>query len=210
MNIGERIRTARLKRGLTLLEVANKVGKTEATIQRYESGNIKNLKNDTIKDLADALNVSPAYIMGWEELETSQLSAEYPYYPVSVSAGVPVDIGSVTDAETISVPDVILGRHAGSKDIFFTRVNGESMNKIIPDGSLIAVKRVTPDQIKNGDIVVYSNGYDFSVKRFYEFEDKLIFKPESTDPSFTDHVLSKTNEDLRIHGKVVTYIVNLV
>lgn len=44
-----------------------KIGKTEATVQRYESGNIKNLKNDTIESIATALNVNPAYLMGWVE-----------------------------------------------------------------------------------------------------------------------------------------------
>ena len=46
MNLGERMKRIRLKKGITLLEIANKLNKTEATIQRYESGNIKNLKSD--------------------------------------------------------------------------------------------------------------------------------------------------------------------
>ena len=48
-------------------DLGNKIGKTEATVQRYESGEIKNLKNDIIEAIADALDVSPAYLMGWDD-----------------------------------------------------------------------------------------------------------------------------------------------
>ena len=43
MKLHERIKECRLDRGMTLLEVANALGVREATAQRYESGEIKNL-----------------------------------------------------------------------------------------------------------------------------------------------------------------------
>ena len=67
MTFSKRLKESRKKQGITLSELGNRINKTEATIQRYESGNIKNLKNDTIEELATALNVSPAYLMGWED-----------------------------------------------------------------------------------------------------------------------------------------------
>lgn len=69
MNIGNKIRELRQKNGYTLLEISEKLGVKEATVQRYESGNIKNLKQDTIGKLADILHTTPAYLMGWEEKE---------------------------------------------------------------------------------------------------------------------------------------------
>ncbi|WP_241965705.1 helix-turn-helix domain-containing protein [Staphylococcus simulans] len=59
------MKQSREKQGMTLAELGRKIGKTEATVQRYESGNIKNLKNDTIESIASALNVNPAFLMGW-------------------------------------------------------------------------------------------------------------------------------------------------
>ena len=71
MNVGERIRSKRLEKGMTLLEVANLLGVKEATVQRYESGEIKNLKQKTIAHLAEIFDTSPAFLMGWEKnLET--------------------------------------------------------------------------------------------------------------------------------------------
>lgn len=79
-----------------------------------------------------------------------------------------------------------------------------------PHNSLIAVKQIEFYELRNGDIVVYSNGNEYAVKRFYDFGDKLVFKPESNDPHFVDYIVNKEDADnLRLHGKVVAYIVNL-
>ena len=67
MNIGERIKARRNEIGLTLKEVAEKLGVKDATVQRYESGSIKNMKYETIASLAEILNVSPSWLLGWDD-----------------------------------------------------------------------------------------------------------------------------------------------
>jgi len=62
----KRIKQRRLELNMTLVELAKKVGVRDATIQRYESGEIKNIKKATIVKLARALQTTPAYLMGWE------------------------------------------------------------------------------------------------------------------------------------------------
>lgn len=65
--LNDRIKEMRKKNGLTLLEVAEYLGVQEATVQRYESGGIKNLKHDTICKLADLFGCDPRYLVGWSE-----------------------------------------------------------------------------------------------------------------------------------------------
>lgn len=65
--LGKRIKKRREALGLTLLDVAKAVGVSEATIQRYESGDIKNPKQPRIAALARALHVDANYLMGWDE-----------------------------------------------------------------------------------------------------------------------------------------------
>lgn len=65
--INKRIKEARTRKDLTLLEVATKLGVSEATVQRYESGDIKNIKHKTIIDLSNIFDCTPAYLMGWED-----------------------------------------------------------------------------------------------------------------------------------------------
>ena len=78
--MAKRIKELRLKNKLTLLEVANALGVSEATAQRYESGEIKNLKYDTIVALANLFKVSPGYLMGWESDDEESFSAHEEYY----------------------------------------------------------------------------------------------------------------------------------
>ena len=68
MLIGGRIRDLREGCNLTLEEVAHHCGVNKATIQRYESGVIDVKRNTAIK-LAEVLNSTPAYIMGWSEAD---------------------------------------------------------------------------------------------------------------------------------------------
>lgn len=62
------------------------------------------------------------------------------------------------DLETIRIPDSLMGKWAGREDIFMTRVNGDSMNKVIPHSSLIAVKEVTLEELYDNDMVVLVMG----------------------------------------------------
>lgn len=63
----ERLKWLRKERSrITLEELAKKVGLSKATIQRYENGIITNIPSDKIELLAEALETTPGFIMGWE------------------------------------------------------------------------------------------------------------------------------------------------
>lgn len=64
--IGSRIKAARKDRGLTLLELASKVGLSEGNVQRYESGNIANISISVLVKFACALTIKPEELLGWE------------------------------------------------------------------------------------------------------------------------------------------------
>jgi transcriptional regulator with XRE-family HTH domain len=67
MTTGERIKKARLELGMTQEELGEKVGVQKAAINKYETGIVVNLKRGVIVKLADVLNVTPEYLMGWDE-----------------------------------------------------------------------------------------------------------------------------------------------
>lgn len=75
--LNERIKEMRLLRGFTLSYVADELGVKEATMQRYESGEIKNIKHEYIVKLSEIFNCSPSYLMGWEDSQLQRLSAYY-------------------------------------------------------------------------------------------------------------------------------------
>lgn len=212
MTVGERIKARRKQLKMSADELGKRIGKNRATIYRYESSEIEDMPYNIVLPLAEALNVTPAYLMGWEE-PGKQIESDYVYIPTSVSAGMAITAEPVQsyNVEKITIPDALMGKWAGSKKVRIMHVNGESMNRTIPHGSLIAVKEIELHELRNGDIVVYSNDHnEFAVKRFYRSDNTLIFRPDSVDPRFTDHIYNLGNtRNLKIHGKVVLYIVEL-
>jgi transcriptional regulator with XRE-family HTH domain len=68
------IRNRRKNLNMTMKELAKKVGVSEGTISRWESGDISNMKRDKIKALADALEVSPSEMMGWQKVDLEVMS----------------------------------------------------------------------------------------------------------------------------------------
>lgn len=67
MKVGERIKKRRLELGISVDELATIIRKDRATIYRYESSEIEGMPIPIIAPLANALKVSPAYLMGWED-----------------------------------------------------------------------------------------------------------------------------------------------
>lgn len=77
MSLKDNIKAKRQEQKMTLEELANKIGTTRQTIQKYESGVISNIPLDKIEKLAEALDCSPAYLMGWEETSKTPKLDEY-------------------------------------------------------------------------------------------------------------------------------------
>lgn len=66
MTLGQRIKAIREQQHITLAQVAEKIGVSEATVQRYESGEIRNPPQSRIEAIAAALNVTVGTLTGWE------------------------------------------------------------------------------------------------------------------------------------------------
>ena len=66
MTIGERIRKKREEIGISQTELAKKVGISKQTLYKYETNIITNIPSNTIENIANILNLSPAILMGWE------------------------------------------------------------------------------------------------------------------------------------------------
>ncbi len=69
MNTGDRIKQRRIALGLSVDELAEKIGKSRATIYRYENGDIENMPTPVLEPLAKALETTPADLMGWSPVE---------------------------------------------------------------------------------------------------------------------------------------------
>lgn len=209
-NLGAMIDYFRRLNDMTLEDMGRRLGKDQSAISKWISGTRSPKVDDLIK-LTKIFDTDIETLMyGTPESETSML---YPYFNGSVAAGTPahVDGECEKDAEKIEIPNHLMGKYSGSKGVFFLRVNGESMNNVIPHGSLIAVKMINYLELRKNDIVVFANDHEYSVKRFIDDtkNHRYIFRPDSTDEQFTDIIVSyEEAQDLKLIGKVILSIVN--
>lgn len=106
IGIGTRIKMTRLQQGMTQLELAKKMGyKSKAAICKVETGD-DNLTSDRVKLFADALNVTPGYLMGWERKDGEPKAPEH----IELSKHAKVIMAYATlDPSVQKVVDKILG-----------------------------------------------------------------------------------------------------
>ena len=81
MSIGQRIKTMRKQQGLSIDDLAYRLGKNRTTIYRYENGDIENLPLGILDSLANALNTTPAHLMGWDNVENNTSEIRMPDSP---------------------------------------------------------------------------------------------------------------------------------
>lgn len=65
MDLAQKIRLLREKRGMTLQQVADIVGVNKGTVGKWERGDVDNIQRKNIPPLAKALGVSIPYLMDW-------------------------------------------------------------------------------------------------------------------------------------------------
>ncbi len=137
-----------------------------------------------------------------------------PIYDLKAAASVfsELQIVNIVDYEWIELPS----GYKASKDLFACKVLGESMNKIIPNGSTCLFRRYTGGS-RNGKIVLAEHtskqesefGSAYTVKEYYSKKkikndlwshESIKLKPKSNNPEFTDIELS---EDESINLKVI-------
>ena len=75
MTLGERIRKLREEKLLSQTELAKMVGITKQSLYKYESSIITNIPSSKIESIAQKLETTPAYLMGWEDNKEDAFSS---------------------------------------------------------------------------------------------------------------------------------------
>lgn len=70
MNLGKNIKLLRKQKGLTQEDLAKHINSTKQSIFKYESGIVTNIPIDKLTTIAKVLGCSPAYLLGWENVNS--------------------------------------------------------------------------------------------------------------------------------------------
>lgn len=72
MDVGKKIKDARLKKGLTQTQLGDRVGVTKSAVMKWEKGIVENIKRSMILKLSDTLDISPLDVLGIEVTPSKQ------------------------------------------------------------------------------------------------------------------------------------------
>jgi repressor LexA len=215
MEFKDLLKNRRAEIGVTLEDVGNIVGVSKATVQRWESGAIKNIRRDKIEKLAIALKTTPGYLMGWNDSndcsnnnsrsEDSVLDVPniFPYNPIKripilghISAGLPLYAEEQIEGYTYTDLN-------GGSEYFALRVTGDSMTAArIFDGDLLIVRR-QPEVENEAIAVVMVNEENATVKRFNRTGDIVTLSPQSFNPAHKPQIYDLKTTSIKILGLVV-------
>ena len=126
----DRIKLMRKKTDMTIQEVADILKVSKGTVQRWESGNIKTIRQEHLAKLAQIWDVSPTWLAGWDNEDVP--TADKYRLPVigRVPAGTPISAVEFIEGY-IDIPKGIIDRF-GRSELFALRIVGDSMNKFVP------------------------------------------------------------------------------
>ena len=203
MNLYARIRARREELGITQDELAKRLGyKSRSTIAKIESGE-NDIPQSKIEAFADALSVTTAYLMGWDDSVSPSNIIPIPNtkrVPLlgTIACGNPITAIEDPD-EFVSMPDSV---HAD----FALRCQGDSMvNARILDGDVVYIRR--QDEVDNGDIAAVIIGDEATLKRVYvdKENDRLTLMAEN--PTFPPLVYQGADlEQVRVLRKAVAIL----
>lgn len=213
--VGKKIFKARKKLGLTRAELGKLVDLHETTVKRYEDGKIKNLSIDKLKEFAKVLNEPPEYFMDWGAYRPSYASYieesqfQYKTKPTTTILNVYGKIcagnGKLVYEDVI---DVIICPYPRAKgEIIALQVDGESMNKVTPNGVYSIIKLQT--DLENGQIAaVMIDKENAMLKKFYKLDDEtIVLKPENNDNDFKAMTFMGSDiNKLKIIGKYIGHV----
>lgn len=209
-DMAKRIKDLRTSQGMTLEQVAEKVGVGKSTVRKWETGLIANMRRDKIAALADALNTSPMYLMGWSDeinpIPALDISKFDNIYPVNlkkipllgeIACGKPIFANEDRESYVLAGSEI----HAD----FCLRAKGDSMiNARILDGDIVFIRK--QDMVDNGEIAAVAIGDDVTLKRvvYYPEQNLLILKAENS--KYQDMIYAQDQLDqVYILGKAIAF-----
>ena len=202
MEIREKLKQRRLELNLTMADVAKAVGVSEATVSRWESGNIADMRHSRIVALANVLQISPSVIMGWEDDDVYDVDNIIPMPKMkkipllgTIACGEPILAQENIDCD-VDIPE-------GINADFALRCKGDSMiDARILDGDIVYIRQ--QPTVNNGDIAAVLIGDEATLKRVYISGDTVTLV--ACNSKYQPFVYSGEQlNDVRILGKAVYF-----
>ena len=204
---------ARLKeglslRGMTQAELSRRANLDKSSISRYLKNEYKG-NQDAVYKISQALNVSEAWLMGYDvPMEPQGQSAPAKptippgFLPMPEMAQVPL-VGRIACGTPVTAEqnvEQIVSIPAAWRATFTLMCKGDSMAPRIQDGDLVAVR--SQPEVENGEIAAVRIGEEATLKHVYVYSNYIELRPEN--PEYNSIIkIGPEMEDVHIEGRVV-------
>ncbi len=208
-SVGQRIRERRESLQMSQEELALKLGyKSRSSINKIEIDG-RSVPQNKIKEIADALQTTPAFIMGWEEeVKVVPQFSEDSFLRIPLYEGLSCGTGAYIDeaaADFITIPGSMLRTN---KEYFANYASGDSMiNQNINDGDLMIFERV--NTIENGQVGSFIlDGQEATCKIFKRDSKTGLIMLLPANNAYDPIAIEKDNANFRVVGKLALVINN--
>ena len=205
MEFKDIIKNRRKELDLTLEEIGNAVGVAKATVLRWESGEIQNIRRDKIAALANILRLPVGVLMGWDNEEISKLknpavTTDTVILPVigNIAAGYNEIAIEDWSGETVEVPASYL-KGRSRNDFIVLKVHGDSMYPEYHNGDKVVILKQSSLSRSGAIGAVLYDGENATLKRVEYLEDKIKLIP--LNPTYPPKTITGADcESVRIIG----------
>ncbi|MGM0882566.1 MAG: LexA family protein [Bacillota bacterium] len=201
---GANIKKYRDLRNYSLQVLAEKVGLTKKTIQRYENGEHK-IDRDRLKALAEALDVSVLQLTegAYEKLGLEVDDTDNVTLPI---------VGKISCGNGQLAYEYIEGYESTPRswinggEYFYLRAKGDSMTGArIHDGDLLLIRK--QEEVEDGEIAAVLIGEEAVLKKVYKQGSTLVL--QSTNPNYPPIICGDGIEsNIRVIGKLKKIVIN--
>lgn len=203
-NLYINIKRRREELKMSQTELAKKLGyKDRSTIAKIESGE-NDLTQPKISAFAEALQTTPAWLMGWED-STPDIFKIPGIIPVPSGKKIPV-IGTIACGTPILAQENIedyIETSPNDKATFALRCKGDSMAPRLLDGDIVLIHQ--QPTVENGETAAVLIGEDATLKRVYIRDGSITLAPENLNYE-PIHLTGEDMSNVSILGKVVGYV----
>lgn len=122
----------------------------------------------------------------------------------AIAAGTPIEMTPVENTQPI--PAKV---HELHPDAFLLKVEGNSMNRVLPNGSYALIDPCKTVERDGAPYAVCVNGYDATIKRVRKLNNGFQLVPDSTDPTYeakTYNYNEPETQTITVIGRVVYYV----
>lgn len=109
MDIGKKIKEARLAKGMTQEDLGKILGVQKSAIAKYENGRIVNIKRSTLKKISDVLGIRPSELI-YEEIEKNPVKTAELHFEILMDedfVGMFPDFHSLDEGKRKIVKDLV-------------------------------------------------------------------------------------------------------